>query len=126
MSRAVFKTVGGREGVPGRFDSCLFRRLHRETVHEFAGPNRGDVGRKLKLENVLTASSKPVSKLLHGLGARPITHHGLRLSFAFDKAMRVKAGPERPPRMFVHAEKHHASKSTGNLVDAAWAFVGIS
>ena len=25
MGRAVFKTVGGREGVPGRFDSCLFR-----------------------------------------------------------------------------------------------------
>ena len=25
VSRAVFKTVGRREGVSGRFDSCLFR-----------------------------------------------------------------------------------------------------
>src|ERR1700731_4258160 len=37
VARAVFKTVGGREGVLGRFDSCLFRHSPTHTLSE----NRG-------------------------------------------------------------------------------------
>lgn len=35
VGRAGFKPVGGRPGVLGRFDSCLFRQSH-----DFAGDQR--------------------------------------------------------------------------------------
>ena len=42
VSRAVFKTVGGREGVPGRFNSCLFRQ-HIEEREWVCGSGSGSM-----------------------------------------------------------------------------------
>jgi hypothetical protein len=59
VTRAVFKTVGGREGVPGRFDSCLFRQMP------------------------IRHQSYPSEKYprTYRIGGRPALRH--RLSFAF-------------------------------------------